>query len=229
MWLACGLDPMRVTFYRQSDIVEIPELTWLLTCVASKGMMNRSHAYKAAVDANVAAGEDADANINMGLYSYPILMAADILMFNAHRVPVGRDQVQHIEMARDLAQRFNHLFGAGKPLFVLPEANVDERVALLPYRTDELVLVVPAGHALARRRAVRLADALPFDFVGAHPNSAINNQLTRAAAEAGLPLRLPGDRATGNGRSARCSTTATGWPRRCSATASSPARTAPTS
>ena len=131
-WLAAGLDTSRVTFYRQSDIVEIPELTWLLTCVASKGLMNRSHAYKAAADANIAAGEDVDAGITMGLFSYPILMAADILMFNAHRVPVGRDQVQHIEMARDLAQRFNHLFGAGRELFVLPEANVDERVAMLP-------------------------------------------------------------------------------------------------
>lgn len=131
-WLAAGLDTSRVTFYRQSDIVEIPELTWLLTCVASKGLMNRSHAYKAATDANVAAGEDLDAGITMGLFSYPILMAADILMFNAHRVPVGRDQVQHIEMARDLAQRFNHLFGAGRELFVLPEANIDERVAMLP-------------------------------------------------------------------------------------------------
>jgi tryptophanyl-tRNA synthetase len=131
-WLAAGLDTARVTFYRQSDIVEIPELTWLLTCVASKGLMNRAHAYKAAADANLAAGEDVDAGITMGLFSYPILMAADILMFNAHRVPVGRDQVQHIEMARDLAQRFNHLFGAGRELFVLPEANVDERVAMLP-------------------------------------------------------------------------------------------------
>ena len=131
-WLAAGLDTSRVTFYRQSDIVEIPELTWLLTCVASKGLMNRSHAYKAATDANAAAGEDPDAGITMGLFSYPILMAADILMFNAHRVPVGRDQVQHIEMARDLGQRFNHLFGAGRELFVLPEANVDERVATLP-------------------------------------------------------------------------------------------------
>ena len=131
-WLAAGLDTSRVTFYRQSDIVEIPELTWLLTCVASKGLMNRSHAYKAAADANIDAGEDVDAGITMGLFSYPILMAADILMFNAHRVPVGRDQVQHIEMARDLAQRFNHLFGAGRELFVLPEANVDERVAMLP-------------------------------------------------------------------------------------------------
>ena len=131
-WLAAGLDTARVTFYRQSDIVEIPELTWLLTCVASKGLMNRAHAYKAAADANTAAGDDVDAGITMGLFSYPILMAADILMFNAHRVPVGRDQVQHIEMARDLAARFNHLFGAGRELFVLPEANVDERVATLP-------------------------------------------------------------------------------------------------
>ena len=131
-WLAAGLDPQRVVFYRQSDIVEIPELTWLLTCVASKGLMNRAHAYKAAADANVAAGDDVDAGVTMGLFSYPVLMAADILMFNAHRVPVGRDQVQHIEMARDLAQRFNHLFGAGRELFVLPEANVDERVAMLP-------------------------------------------------------------------------------------------------
>ena len=131
-WIAAGLDTERATFYRQSDIVEIPELTWLLTCVASKGLMNRAHAYKAAADANLAAGEDVDAGITMGLFSYPILMAADILMFNAHSVPVGRDQVQHIEMARDLAQRFNHLFGAGKDLFVLPEAAVDERVAMLP-------------------------------------------------------------------------------------------------
>ncbi len=131
-WIAAGLDTERATFYRQSDIPEIPELTWLLTCVASKGLMNRAHAYKAAADANVAAGEDVDAGITMGLFSYPILMAADILMFNAHRVPVGRDQVQHIEMARDLAQRFNHLFGKGRELFVLPEANVDERVAMLP-------------------------------------------------------------------------------------------------
>ncbi len=131
-WIAAGLDTERATFYRQSDIVEIPELTWLLTCVASKGLMNRAHAYKAAADANVAAGDDVDAGITMGLFSYPILMAADILMFNAHRVPVGRDQVQHIEMARDLAQRFNHVFGDGRELFVLPEAHVDERVAMLP-------------------------------------------------------------------------------------------------
>jgi len=131
-WLAAGLDPARVTFYRQSDIPEITELNWLLTCVTAKGQMNRAHAYKASVDANDAAGEEPDAGITMGLFCYPILMAADILLFNAHRVPVGRDQVQHIEMARDVAQRFNHLFGAGRDLFVLPEANIDDDVATLP-------------------------------------------------------------------------------------------------
>jgi len=131
-WLACGLDPQRVAFYRQSDIPETPELTWLLTCVTAKGQMNRAHAYKAALDANLAAGEDADAGISMGLYSYPILMAADILLFNAHRVPVGKDQVQHIEMARDVAQRFNHLYGQGHDLFVLPQAEVEAEVELLP-------------------------------------------------------------------------------------------------
>jgi tryptophanyl-tRNA synthetase len=131
-WLAAGLDPARVYFYRQSDIPEIPELTWLLTCVTPKGLMNRAHAYKASADANLEAGEDVDAGVTMGLFSYPILMAADILMFNAHQVPVGRDQVQHLEMARDIAQRFNHLFGAGREHFVLPEVVIDEQVATLP-------------------------------------------------------------------------------------------------
>jgi tryptophanyl-tRNA synthetase len=131
-FLAAGLDTERVVFYRQSDIPEITELTWLLTCVTAKGQMNRAHAYKAAADSNLAAGEDVDANISMGLFSYPILMAADILLFNAHRVPVGRDQVQHIEMARDVAQRFNHLYGRGKDMFVLPRAEIEEAVAMLP-------------------------------------------------------------------------------------------------
>jgi tryptophanyl-tRNA synthetase len=128
-WLACGLDPERVYFYRQSDIPEIPELTWILACSTGKGLLNRAHAYKAAVDANGADGDDPDAGITMGLYSYPVLMAADILAFNAHRVPVGRDQIQHIEMARDIAARVNHRYGEH---FVLPEAQVDEQVATLP-------------------------------------------------------------------------------------------------
>ena len=134
-WLACGLDPQRVTFYRQSDIPEITELNWLLTCLTAKGQMNRAHAYKAAVDvASVMGEQDIDAGVTMGLYCYPILMAADILLFNAHRVPVGRDQVQHIEMARDVAQRFNHSFGQGQANFVLPEAEIEEDVATLPGR-----------------------------------------------------------------------------------------------
>lgn len=131
-WLAAGLDPDRVVFYRQSDIPQVTELTWLLTCVTAKGQMNRAHAYKAAADANTAAGEDADAGVTMGLFSYPILMAADILLFNAQQIPVGRDQVQHVEMARDIAQRFNHQFGAGRQWFTLPEAVIDEAVATLP-------------------------------------------------------------------------------------------------
>ena len=131
-WLAGGLDHERVTFYRQSDIPEIPELCWLLTCVTPKGLMNRAHAYKASVDQNLARDVDPDDGVNMGLFSYPVLMAADILMFNAHLVPVGRDQVQHLEMARDIAQRFNHLYGQGREYFVLPEAQVDDEVATLP-------------------------------------------------------------------------------------------------
>jgi tryptophanyl-tRNA synthetase len=129
-WLAAGLDPERVTFYRQSDIPEIPELCWLLTCVTPKGLMNRAHAYKASVDQNTAKGVDPDDGISMGLFSYPILMAADILLFNAHKVPVGRDQIQHLEMARDIAQRFNHMYG--DDYFVLPEVVIAEEVATLP-------------------------------------------------------------------------------------------------
>ncbi len=128
-WIASGLDTDKVTFYRQSDIPEIPELTWFLTCVTGKGVLNRAHAYKAAVDKNNAAGHDPDSDVSAGLFMYPVLMGADILMFKANKVPVGRDQIQHIEMARDMASSFNHLYGEH---FVLPEAVVEESVALLP-------------------------------------------------------------------------------------------------
>lgn len=128
-WLAAGLDPEKVTFYRQSDIPEIPELTWLLTCVTGKGVLNRAHAYKASVDKNTAAGREQDDGVTAGLFMYPVLMGADILMFKAHKVPVGRDQIQHIEMARDMAASFNHLYGEH---FVLPEAAIDDHVATLP-------------------------------------------------------------------------------------------------
>ena len=127
-WLALGLDVEHACFYRQSDIPEIPELTWLLTCMTAKGLMNRAHAYKAVVHENEQVGDDPDFGINMGLFAYPILMAADILMFNGHKIPVGRDQIQHIEMARDIAQRFNHHYGDH---FVLPEALLDDNVAVL--------------------------------------------------------------------------------------------------
>jgi tryptophanyl-tRNA synthetase len=127
-WLALGLDTEKALFYRQSDVPEITELTWVLCCNAAKGLMNRAHAYKAAVQANEDAGEDPDHGVTMGLFSYPVLMAADILMFNAAKIPVGRDQVQHVEMARDIAQRFNHNFAE---VFTLPEAVVDDNVAVL--------------------------------------------------------------------------------------------------
>lgn len=128
-WLACGLDPTAVTFYRQSDISEIPELTWILNCSCAKGLMNRAHAYKAAIDINIAKEDtDPDFGITMGLFSYPVLMAADILMFNATHVPVGKDQVQHIEMARDIAGTFNFKY---KSLFTQPNAVVDEDTPLL--------------------------------------------------------------------------------------------------
>ena len=128
-WLAAGLDPERVTFYRQSDVPEIPELTWLLTCVTGKGVLNRAHAYKAAVDKNTASNQDPDMDVTAGLFMYPVLMGADILMFNAHKVPVGRDQIQHIEMARDMANSFNHRYGEH---FVPPQAEIEESVATLP-------------------------------------------------------------------------------------------------
>ena len=128
-WLAAGLDPERVTFYRQSDIPEIPELTWFLTCVTGKGVLNRAHAYKAAVDRNMASELEPDMDVSVGLFMYPVLMGADILMFNAHKVPVGRDQIQHIEMARDMAHSFNHRYGEH---FVPPQAQIEESVATLP-------------------------------------------------------------------------------------------------
>ncbi len=128
-WLACGLDPDSVWFYRQSDIPETTELMWFLTVVAGKGILNRAHAYKAAVDKNREEQLDDDAGVTAGLFMYPVLMAADILIFNADKVPVGRDQIQHIEMARDFAQRFNHIYG--KEYFTLPEVIIDEQVATL--------------------------------------------------------------------------------------------------
>ncbi len=128
-WLALGLDTTHAHFYRQSDIPEIPELTWILHGMTAKGLMNRAHSYKAAVQANVDSGtRDPDKGVTMAQYSYPILMAADILMFKSTRVPVGQDQKQHVEMARDIAQRFNHHYGE---TFVVPEPVIGENTAVL--------------------------------------------------------------------------------------------------
>lgn len=127
-WLALGLNPEDTVFYRQSDVPEIPQLCWFLNCMAAKGLMNRAHAYKAAVAKNEEDNEDPDFAVTMGLFGYPVLMAADILMFNADIVPVGKDQIQHVEMARDIAARFNHNFS---DIFSLPQAKVDDSVAVL--------------------------------------------------------------------------------------------------
>jgi len=128
-WLASGLDPEMVIFYRQSDIPEVFELSWILACMAPKGLLNRAHAYKAAVDANLETGNDPDAGVDCGLYYYPILMAADILAFSCHVVPVGQDQKQHLEITRDIAQSFNQTFGN---VLTLPEPLIQEEVKTIP-------------------------------------------------------------------------------------------------
>lgn len=127
--LALGLDTEKIVFFRQADIPEIFELTWILSCFTSKGLLNRAHAYKAAVDANQAAGKQPDADINAGLYNYPILMAADILLYGSHFVPVGQDQRQHVEIARDMADTLNHNYGR---IFVLPEPLIQQDVMTIP-------------------------------------------------------------------------------------------------
>ncbi|MCL2042893.1 MAG: tryptophan--tRNA ligase [Treponema sp.] len=129
-WLAAGLDPEKVLFYRQSAIPEVFELTVMLTAFTSKGMMNRAHAYKAAVQDNTDKGDDPDAGVNMGLFTYPILMAADIIIFDSDVVPVGKDQVQHIEMAADIVQSVNANYG--KPVLKIPRAGVQPDSAVVP-------------------------------------------------------------------------------------------------
>ena len=128
-WLACGLDPDKTVFYRQSDIPELFELSWILSCVTPKGLMNRAHSYKSKRDQNLQAGKkDLDDKINMGLYNYPILMGADILLFSAHQVPVGQDQIQHLEMIRDIAGKFNHIYKSH--LLTVPKALLKESKSL---------------------------------------------------------------------------------------------------
>lgn len=128
-WLALGLDPEKVVFFRQSDIPEVFELAWILACLTSKGLLNRAHAYKAAVEDNISQGRSEDANISAGLFNYPILMAADILLFGTHWVPVGQDQKQHVEIARDIASGFNSHYGK---VFKIPEALIRKDVKNVP-------------------------------------------------------------------------------------------------
>ena len=127
-WLACGLDSQNVYLYRQSQIPEVAELCWILMNVTPKGLMDRAHAYKAVAQSNIDAGKDADDGVNMGLYNYPILMAADILLCNAKFVPVGADQKQHVEMARDIAKYFNKKYGY---TLVVPQERIKEGVATI--------------------------------------------------------------------------------------------------
>jgi tryptophanyl-tRNA synthetase len=128
-WLALGLDPEKAIFFRQSDIPEIPEFTWILACSTSKGLLNRAHAYKAAVDENTELGRDPDEGINAGLFYYPVLMAADILLYGSDVVPVGLDQKQHIEIARDIAEAFNRTYGN---VLKVPEGLIQESVMKVP-------------------------------------------------------------------------------------------------
>ncbi|OZI65568.1 tryptophan--tRNA ligase [Bordetella genomosp. 1] len=211
-WLAGGLDTDRATFYRQSDIPEIPELCWLLMCVTGKGLMNRAHAYKASVDQNTAKGVEADDGVTMGLFSYPVLMAADILMFNANKVPVGRDQVQHIEMTRDIAQRFNHLYG--REFFALPDVVIEEDVATLPgldgrkmSKSYNNTIPLFEGGAKALRAAVSriVTDSRqpgePKDADGAHLYTIFRAFATQAEA-AELRAQLEGGMGWGDAKEA---------------------------
>ncbi len=127
-WLACGLDPEKIVFYRQTDVPEVFHLSWILSNVTPKGLMNRAHAYKAKTEENIKNGDDVDSGINMGLYNYPILMAADILLFGSNLVPVGLDQKQHIEIARDIAENFNKKYGK---TFVVPEEYIEKNTCTL--------------------------------------------------------------------------------------------------
>ena len=189
-WLAMGLDPERVLFYRQSDIPEIFELAWVLTCFTSKGWMNKAHAYKA-----IAAEGADDAGINMGVYSYPILMAADILAFDIDLVPVGKDQVQHVEIARDIAQRINHVVGAA--VLRLPQAKLDDRTAVVPgidgrkmsKSYDNTIPLFATPKELKKRISQIVTDSTPPE-VPKDPDTSTIFQIYRAAANAEDTKRL---------------------------------------
>jgi tryptophanyl-tRNA synthetase len=188
-WLAFGLDPARILLYRQSDVPEVFELAWVLACHTPKGFMNKAHAYKAARDANVEAGRDPDAGIEMGLYTYPVLMAADILAVDADLVPVGKDQVQHVEIARDIALRANHVWGEGT--LHLPAAKVQAESAVV-LGTDGRKMSKSYGNTLAcfdspkslRKSVMRIAtDSTPPE-APKDPDTSLVYQIHRAVLDA---------------------------------------------
>lgn len=168
-FLALGMDPDKVVFFRQSDVPEVFELSWILSCFTAKGLLNRAHAYKAAVDKNLEAGEDVDAGINAGLYFYPALMAADILLYGSHIVPVGKDQKQHVEMTRDMAQAMN--FACDQEVFLLPEAVINEDVAIIPgvdgrkmsKSYDNVIPIFSPSKQLRKRIMQIVTDSRPID------------------------------------------------------------------
>ncbi len=192
-WLAFGLDPARVAFYRQSDIPEIFELAWVLACFTSKGWMNKAHAYKAAVEA--AKTDDPDAGIYMGLYEYPILMAADILAFDVDLVPVGKDQLQHIEIARDIAQRINHI--TGREVLKLPRAKIDAITELVPgidgrkmsKSYDNTLPLFATPKQLAKQVGRIVTDSLPPE-APKDPDTSTVFKIYRAVATPGETLAL---------------------------------------
>ena len=167
-WLACGLNPEDVIFYRQSDIPQIFELYWILSCFAPKGLLNRAHAYKSLVDANRESGRHDDDTINMGIFNYPVLMGADILLFGADQVPVGSDQKQHVEIARDIADSVNHAYQ--KQLFVLPEPIIQKDQALIPgidgrkmSKNYDNVIPLFADEKTIRKRVMQIqTDSIPM-------------------------------------------------------------------
>jgi tryptophanyl-tRNA synthetase len=185
-WLALGLDPEKVLFYRQSDVVEIFELAWVLACFTAKGWMNKAHAYKALAAANRNAS-DADAGINMGIYGYPILMAADILVFDVDVVPVGADQVQHVEIARDIAQRLN--LACGADVLKLPQAKTDHDGAVIlgldgrkmSKSYDNTIPLFAPSQQLRKYVSRIVTDSTPAD-VPKDPSSSTIFQVYRAVA-----------------------------------------------
>ncbi len=189
-WLALGLDPVRTLLYRQSDVPEVTELAWILSCFTAKGLLDRAHAYKDALAQQ--------REVTAGLYTYPVLMAADILAFGADAVPVGRDQKQHLEMCRDIAQRFNHVYG---DLLVVPDALIQEEVETIPGldgrkmsksygNTIPLFLPAPAMRKLVMRIQT---DSTPVE-APKQPETAgvfqLYRQFVGAAAAAPLAERL---------------------------------------